>query len=330
MSLVLLAVVVVIWASLLLPLIFRDRSTWPSRRAPAQARPGDPVAAEARRGRAIWRPPAGPPRDRVRAGAGTRDRRLPPAGGSATHRTRAQAARGPGAHPGRARAARGPGAPPAGARPARGRAAHRTGARPAPGAGARRAMFRRRRLLVVLVAAALAALVPALALGGSWRTVAAAGALPAAYLAALGAAAPHRRRTAARPGRRQRPPRPVHLVRPESTVAPLAVPEGTVAPLSGPAAAGPAPLSGPAAPDPATLGAPRPPPEDTGVGDASYLNGLAEATTSQDQAAPDRVTGEPAAQLGGLRAWRAARAGTENGAGRWAALLHGHAPPSTE
>ena len=275
-SLVLLATVIVIWASLLLPLIFRDRSTWPSRQAPARTVPGDPATVTALRGRAVWRPAASPPRDRGRRGLrrGPRDRRLQPAHGRA-------------AHPSRARSTRG-------------QAGGRSGARPGLGAAARRAVLRRRRLLVLLVAAALAALLPAITLGGTWRPVAAAaGALPAAYLAALGASATHRRRAAAGPGRSPRSLHAIHRRRRRrgrparpgtSTTSPIRL-RGTFTPLPEPAAPEPDPLE-PAAPEPDPLG--------------------------------------PAALVRGLRAWRASRAGADNGADRWAALLPGHAPPSAE
>ena len=181
MSLVLLAILVVIWASILVPLLRRDHGNWPGGR-----RPPEPTG-NARAGRAVWRPESGsleeaevsvPDLTVVLPLPDRAGRPLVPWTGDigVPHPALAGGAGEPG---------RGFGAAAAG----RGRAAPRR----------RRAVFRRRRVLAVLVLVAAAAAVPALLLGGGWLALEAAPlGLLAAYLLALvllarrrhGAAAP--------------------------------------------------------------------------------------------------------------------------------------------
>jgi hypothetical protein len=145
-SLVLLAILVVIWASILVPLLRRDRGNWPGGRRPVAAPSGN--ASAGRGGRAVWRPE---PESFEEAEVSVPDLTVvpPPSGGA--------------------------GRPvPAAAR----------GGRRAP--DKRRAVFRRRRVLAALVLAALVTAVPALLLGGGWLALEAAPGLPlAAYLIAL-------------------------------------------------------------------------------------------------------------------------------------------------
>jgi hypothetical protein len=182
-SLVLLAILVVIWASILVPLLRRDRGVWPGgHRPPAPA--GNPPAA--RGGRAVWRPApetleaAGPtvPELAVVAPAGARMRH-PSWADDRDAQPRAVA--GPS---GRARRA----------------------------AGRRRAVLRRRRVLAVLVLPAAAAAVAALLLGGGWLALELApGLLLAAYLLLLVVLA-HRRHGAGRPAPARRTVRPLAAV----------------------------------------------------------------------------------------------------------------------
>jgi hypothetical protein len=165
-SLVLLAILVVIWASILVPLLHHDRGTWPGgRRRPAPS--GGPPAA--RGGRAVWRPAP----ETLEEAEVTVPELLPVAG---TARMRhpswsddldppaADVARPSGAAAGRARRAR-----------------------------SRRAVYRRRRVLAVLVLLAAAAAAPALQVGGGWLAPGLApGLLLAGYLLLLVLLARHR------------------------------------------------------------------------------------------------------------------------------------------
>ena len=169
MSLVLLAILVVIWASILVPLLRRDHGNWPGGR-----RPPEPTgnARAGRGGRAVWRPE---PESLEEAEVSVPDltvvlplpdragRPLVPWTGDigVPHPALAGGAGGRGF--GAAAAGRG---------------------RPAP--RRRRAVFRRRRVLAVLVLVAAAAAVPAPLLGGGWLALEAAPlGLLAAYLLAL-------------------------------------------------------------------------------------------------------------------------------------------------
>jgi hypothetical protein len=178
-SLVLLAILVVIWASILVPLLRRDHGNWPGGRRPAVPHG---TAAGGRGGRAVWRPaPESPEEAEVSVPDLTvvlplpdrADRPLVPWSGdiAASHPAFAT-------DPDEA----GHGFGPAGAwrrrRPASGR--------DRPTRRRRRAVFRRRQVLAALVLAAVATPVPALLLGGSWLALEAAPlGLLAAYLLAL-------------------------------------------------------------------------------------------------------------------------------------------------
>jgi hypothetical protein len=196
-SLVLLAILVVIWASILVPLLRRDHGNWPGGR-----RPPEPTgnARAGRGGRAVWRPE---PESLEEAEVSVPDltvvlplpdragRPLVPWTGDigVPHPALAGGAGEPG---------RGFGAAAAG----RGRAAPRR----------RRAVFRRRRVLAVLVLVAAAAAVPALLLGGGWLALELApGLLLAAYLLLLVVLA-HRRHGAGRPAPARRTVRPLAAV----------------------------------------------------------------------------------------------------------------------
>jgi hypothetical protein len=180
-SLVLVAILVAIWASILVPLLRRERATWPGgRRAPLHG-----TTASARGGRAVWRPEP-QALDRMAAEPGRRPPLTAIDGGAGDdpadelHQEPAgRVVLGPVARWGRVAASRQPPAPD-----------HR-----------RRAVFRRRQILAMLVAGAAAATVPALLAGGRWWLPATAtGALLAAYLLALAVLAA-RRHAGARPAR---------------------------------------------------------------------------------------------------------------------------------
>jgi hypothetical protein len=194
-SLVLVAILVAIWASILVPLLRRERATWPGgRRSPAHGGGSTPA-----RGAVVWRiePPS---LDRM---AGEAGRTAPPAaldGGEDDDLPEEPAGRvvlGPVARWGRAAASVRPSAP-----------------------DRRRALFRRRQVLAALVVAAAAAVVPALAAGGRWWALAtAAGLLPAAYLLALAVLA-RRRHAASRPVRAGGPSAPATPAGPRLAAVP--------------------------------------------------------------------------------------------------------------
>jgi hypothetical protein len=177
-SLVLVAILVAIWASILVPLLRRERAAWPGgHRPPVHGGTSTPT----RGGRAVWRLEpqtldrmAGEPGRMVRLTAidgGADDDDLPgePAG---------RVVLGPVAFWGRAAA---------------------SGQRRVP--GGRRAVFRRRQILAVLVVAVAATALPARLAGGRWWAPAIiAGVLLAAYLVALAVLA-RRRHAASRPAR---------------------------------------------------------------------------------------------------------------------------------
>lgn len=177
MSLVLVAILVAIWASILVPLLRRERATWPGRRRPPVHGDG---STPARGGAVVWRlePPS---LDRTVEEAG----RTPPlavidgGGGDDDDLLEEPAGRvvlGPVARWGRVVA---------------------SVQRSAP--ERRRAVYRRRQVLAVLAVAAAVAVVPAA--GGRWWALAtAAWSLLAAYLLALAVLA-RRRHAASRPAR---------------------------------------------------------------------------------------------------------------------------------
>jgi hypothetical protein len=180
-SLVLAAILVAIWASILVPLLRRERATWPGRRRPPVHGDGSTPA----RGAVVWRlePPS---LDRTAEEAG---RTAPLAvidggGGDDDDLLEEPAGRvvlGPVARWGRVVA---------------------SVQRSAP--ERRRAVYRRRQVLAVLAVAAAAAVVPVLAAGGRWWALAtAAWSLLAAYLLALAVLA--RRGHASRPARAGEP-----------------------------------------------------------------------------------------------------------------------------
>jgi hypothetical protein len=182
-SLVLVAILVAIWASILVPLLRRERATWPGRRRPPVHGDG---STPARGGAVVWRlePPS---LDRTAEEAG---RTAPLAvidgdGGDDDDLLEEPAGRvvlGPVARWGRVVA---------------------SVQRSAP--ERRRAVYRRRQVLAVLAVAAAAAVVPALAAGGRWWALAtAAWSLLAAYLLALAVLA-RRRHAGSRPARAGEP-----------------------------------------------------------------------------------------------------------------------------
>jgi hypothetical protein len=173
-SLVLLAILVVIWASILVPLLRRDRGNWPGGRRPLEPAGN---AAAGRGGRAVWRPE---PESFEEAEVSVPDltlvlplpdrsaRPLVPWTGEVRVPHPALAADGDELGP--AEAVR----PAAGGR-----------GRPTP-RRRRRAVFRRRQVLTVLGLAAAATAAPARLLGGGWLALEAAPlGLLAAYLLAL-------------------------------------------------------------------------------------------------------------------------------------------------
>jgi hypothetical protein len=177
-SLVLVAILVAIWASILVPLLRRERATWPGGRRPPVRGDG---SIPARGGALVWRlepPPLGrtaeeagrtAPLAVIDGGGGDDDLLEEPAG---------RVVLGPVARWGRVVASAQPSAP-----------------------DRRRAVFRRRQVLAVLAVAAIAAVVPALAAGGRWWALATvAWSLPAAYLLALAVLA-RRRHAASRSAR---------------------------------------------------------------------------------------------------------------------------------
>jgi hypothetical protein len=177
-SLVLVAILVAIWASILVPLLRRERATWPGRRRPPVHGDG---STPARGGAVVWRlePPS---LDRTAEEAGrTAPLAVIDGGGGDDDLLEEPDGRvvlGPVARWGRVVA---------------------SVRRSAP--DRRRAVFRRRQVLAVLVVAAAAAVVPALAAGGRWWALAtAAWSLLAAYLLALAVLA-RRRHAASRPAR---------------------------------------------------------------------------------------------------------------------------------
>jgi hypothetical protein len=192
-SLVLLAILVVIWASILVPLLRGDRGTWPGGRRPL-APSGN--AAAARGGRAVWRPA---PQTLEEAEVTVPELTVAaPAGGA--WRTR---------HPW----AGDLGAPdvPAGPSEVAAGTGWAAAGRGGPAAG-RRALFRRRRVLAVLLLLAVATAVPALLLGGGWLALELApGLLLAGYLLALVLLA-RRRHGASRPAPARPPVRPLAAV----------------------------------------------------------------------------------------------------------------------
>jgi hypothetical protein len=183
-SLVLLAILVVIWASILVPLLRHDRGTWPGGHRPP-ARSGS--ASAARGGRAVWRPA---PETLEEAEAAVPELTVVALAGAARMR-----------HPSWTDGLDAPAdvvALPSARRAGR-------------AAGRRRAVFRRRQVLSLLVLVAAAAAVPARLLGGGWLALElAAGLLLAAYLLLLVLLA-RRRRGASRPAARQ-PVRPLAAV----------------------------------------------------------------------------------------------------------------------
>jgi hypothetical protein len=162
-SLVLLAILVAIWASILVPLLRRDHGNWPGR-----ARAVAPPAAAGRGGRAVWRPE---PEFLEEAEVTVPDLTVvAPLFGDAG-RARPPWAERDDEEPEAGRWSRLP---------------HPALARPGRGGNARRAVFRRRRVLAALGLATVATAVPALLLGGGWPALAAApGLLLVAYLLAL-------------------------------------------------------------------------------------------------------------------------------------------------
>ncbi|HEX6675561.1 MAG TPA: hypothetical protein VF486_11100 [Actinomycetes bacterium] len=176
MSLVLLAILVVIWASILVPLLRRDHGNWPGGRRPVVPHG---TAAGGRGGRAVWRPApesleeaevSVPDLTVVLPLPHRADRPLVPWVG-APHPAFA-------ADPDEAGHGFGPAGAGRGRRPASGR--------DRPTRRRRRAAFRRRQVLAALVLAAVATPVPALLLGGGWLALEAAPlGLLAAYLLAL-------------------------------------------------------------------------------------------------------------------------------------------------
>jgi hypothetical protein len=181
-SLVLVAILVAIWASILVPLLRRERATWPGgHRLPVHGDRSTP----ARGGAVVWRlePPS---LDRT-AGAAGRTAPLAVIDGGGDdddlpddlpEEPAGRVVLGPVARWGRVVA---------------------SVQRSAP--DRRRAVFRRRQVLAVLVVAATAAVVPALAAGGRWwASATAAWSLLAAYLLALAVLA-RRRHAASRPAR---------------------------------------------------------------------------------------------------------------------------------
>ncbi len=164
MSLVLLAILVVIWASILVPLLHGDHGNWPGRGRGAT--PSGKVPA-GRGGRAVWRPA---PEFLEEAEVIVPDLVVVPSLGGETGRDR------PGWDEDGDDEAAEAGLLAWSPAPGRGR--------PAP--TMRRAVFRRRQVLAVLLLAAAATAVPALLFGGGWLApAAAAGLLLAAYLLAL-------------------------------------------------------------------------------------------------------------------------------------------------
>jgi hypothetical protein len=177
-SLVLVAILVAIWASILVPLLRRERATWPGGRRPPVHGDG---STPTRGGAVVWRlePPS---LDRTTGEAGhTAPLAVIDGGGDDEDLPEEPAGRvvlGPVARWGRVAA---------------------SAQRSAP--DRRRAVFRRRQVLAVLAVAAVAAVVPALAAGGRWWALAtAAWSLLAAYLLALAVLA-RRRHAASRPAR---------------------------------------------------------------------------------------------------------------------------------
>jgi hypothetical protein len=181
-SLVLVAILVAIWASILVPLLRRERATWPGgRRPPLHGDRSTPAGG----GAVVWRlePPS---LDRTAGEVGrTGPLAVIDGGGDDDDLSEEPGGRvvlGPVARWGRVVA---------------------SVRRSAP--DRRRAVFRRRQVLAVLVVAAAAAVVPALAAGGRWWALAtAAWSLLAAYLLALAVLA-RRRHAASRPARAGEP-----------------------------------------------------------------------------------------------------------------------------
>jgi hypothetical protein len=187
-SLVLLAILVVIWASILVPLLRRDRGNWPGGRRPL-APSGNAFAG--RGGRAVWRPEpesfeeaevSVPDLTVVLPLSGEAGRsRLPWTGDIGARHPAFAADAGEAGHEfGPAVAGHGSGPTVAGidgpAAAGRGR----------PASQQRRAVFRRRQVLAVLLLAAAATAVPGLLLGGGWLALEAAPlGLVTAYLLAL-------------------------------------------------------------------------------------------------------------------------------------------------
>jgi hypothetical protein len=181
-SLVLVAILVVIWASILVPLLRRERATWPGRRRPPVHGDG---STPARGGAVVWRlePPS---LDRTAEEAGrTAPLAVIDGGGGDDDLLEEPDGRvvlGPVARWGRVVAS----------------VQRSTPER-------RRAVYRRRQVLAVLAVAAAAAVVPALAAGDRWWALAtAAWSLLAAYLLALAVLA-RRRHAASRPARAGEP-----------------------------------------------------------------------------------------------------------------------------
>jgi hypothetical protein len=181
-SLVLVAILVAIWASILVPLLRRERATWPGRRRPPVHGDG---STPARGGAVVWRlePPS---LDRTAEEAGrTAPLAVIDGGGGDDDLLEEPDGRvvlGPVARWGRVVA---------------------SVQRSAP--ERRRAVYRRRQVLAVLAVAAAAAVVPALAAGDRWWALAtAAWSLLAAYLLALAVLA-RRRHAASRPARAGEP-----------------------------------------------------------------------------------------------------------------------------
>jgi hypothetical protein len=209
-SLVLLAILVAIWASILVPLLRRERATWPGGRRPPVHDDGSTPAGGG--GAVVWRlePPSldqtageagrtAPLGSRSRTRGARRRRFEPLQVGEAQHRymtdsltvidgggddddlpeePAGRVVLGPVARWGRVAA---------------------SAQRNAP--DRRRAVVRRRQVLAELAVAAAAAVIPALAAGGRWWALAtAAWSLLAAYLLALAVLA-RRRHAASRPAR---------------------------------------------------------------------------------------------------------------------------------
>jgi len=201
-SLVLLAILVVIWASILVPLLRRDHGNWPGGRHPVAP------SGTGRGGRAVWRPA---PESLEEAEVSVPDltvvlplldragRPLVPwtGGIGAPHPAFASDADEAGHGFGPAEAGRH--WPPADGRDRPTRRRHR-------------AVFRRRQVLAVLVMAAVATAVPALLRGGGWLALEAAPlGLLAAYLIALVLLA-RRRHGASNPAPARIPTRPLAAV----------------------------------------------------------------------------------------------------------------------